>query len=146
MDADLVLVDLLGVLDPTYIGGVEYLVGRVRYEIERVDHVFGVEGLPVLKLDALAKVELERQIIDPAPGRGQRGFVFEGFRIAVNQLIPNHPRQDDALAVGIEVSVGIVDLLVPSDPERVVCLVCEDRRRPRSDTQGRRYAGYRGRC
>ena len=54
-------------------------------------------------LDALAKVELERQIIDPAPGRGQRGFVLEAFRIAVDQLIPNHPRQDDALAVGVEV-------------------------------------------
>ena len=78
------------VLHPAHIGRVEHLVGGIDHEIKGVDHVVGVEGLAVLKVDALAQVELERQIIDPAPRGGKRRLVFEGVRIAVDQLVPDH--------------------------------------------------------
>ena len=128
MNAHLVLIDLLGRLHPADIGHVEDLVGGINDEVERVDHVVRIEGLPVVERDALTQIELEGELVDPAP-RGRKPCpVFEGVGIALDELIPDHSCRKDAFPAGVEIGVRNIERLVPGDGEGVVLLASERRR------------------
>ena len=127
MDADLERVDLLGPLDPRNVAGLQDLVGRIGHEVERIDHVVGIERLTIVEDHAAAQVELEREVVDPAPRRGQAGLVFERVGIAFDQLIPDHAGGENPFAAGVVISVRDIERLIPRDIERVVLLAGQRR-------------------
>jgi hypothetical protein len=76
----LYLSDLLGPLDPVDVATGCDLVLGLGDEVQGVDHVVGVELLAVVEFHPLAQVELDRLVVDLAPGGGELALVLVGHR------------------------------------------------------------------
>src|SRR5262249_51218732 len=125
----LVAVELLDMIDPVHELRSDGLIFRFRDEIERVNHVIGVEFRAVVELHAFAQFKFERRVVDPLPGCRELPFVCAGFRVAIDQRIPNMVGQDHANAHVIEIGVEVVEGLFLGEADRIVALAGERRRR-----------------
>jgi hypothetical protein len=134
-DAHAVGVELLGAVDPVDVALGGGLVVRLGDEIQRIDHVVGVELGTVVELHAPAQLELERLLVDPFPGGRELPLVLVGLGIAIDQRVPHLMGQDHADAHVVEIGIGVVENLVVGDAERVVLL----------GRHRRRYADHQGR-
>ena len=67
MDADLILVDLLGAFYPVHVLLGDHLGVRAHHIIQGEDHVVDGERVAIVESDAFANGQIERLWIDPLP-------------------------------------------------------------------------------
>ncbi len=134
-DANAIGLELFRMIDPVDVALRRRLVLRLGDEIQGVDHVVGVEGGAVMKLDALAQLELERLLVDPFPGSRELALVLVALGTAIDQRVPYLLREDHADAHIVEIGIGVVEHLVVGNAQRVV--LTSRHRRCRRNSAGR---------
>jgi len=118
-NANLVAIELFGVVDPHHVARIHHLVGRIDRPVQRMHHIVGVEVGAIVELHALAQIELHGLRIHPAPRGGEARLVFQRDRVTLHQPVPQQVRHHHHLAYRREVDIEGGCLIVPDHLERV---------------------------
>jgi len=119
MDPDVVVVDLLGLVDPRVVAGYRHLGFGRRHQVEGVDHVVGAERVAVVEGHALAQCQVQRALVDPGPGSGEQRLDLERVRIAIDQAVHGVLLKDQSRALRVVVGIDVGNGVPPHHPQRI---------------------------
>ncbi len=120
MDADLVAVERLDVLDPRQIGEVEGAMVLVDDEVEGIGDIVGIQLLAGMEFHALADVHVERRRVFPLPG-GRQQRLRRILFVEVDQAVIKQ-RADDHHLAGVEIARVRDRVLAVGGPDQRVIL------------------------
>ena len=131
-----ILVDLLDRFEQAETRFLEAELARwIHDEIDRIDHVVGIEIRTVLEFDALAQFEFDRLVVDESPRFRQprQDLAFVG--IILNERIEDRARDQIGLRLRIIDRIDDRDRLIDADAQCVLGLLRQGRQRRQANSQ-----------
>ncbi len=126
VQADAVVTEFLGALDPVDVLHGDHLgLGR-RHIIEGEHHVICGKRVAVMKLHTLAQLEIDCRIVDLFPAGGEHRLVFAIVRVAIDQVVPDQTTEDHAFAQIIVIGADVFRFAVRGVDQCVVSLAGQD--------------------
>ncbi|KPW24821.1 Unknown protein sequence [Pseudomonas syringae pv. aceris] len=121
-----VIAQFFGALDPVDVLDGDHLgLGR-HHIIEGEHHVICSERVAVVKLHALAQLEVDGRIVDLFPAGGEHRLVLAIVRVAIDQVVPDQATEDHAFAQVVVIGADVFRFAVGGVDQCVVSLAGQD--------------------